>query len=153
MRFLSKLPKVECLLRGSVNIIKFEEGAPRATVAVDKCFSGPGKHSFEVFMKDKRVKTAVGVLNQGKTTEYMRDDPIPETHVSFGGAGWIHPKEISAGGKYAEGDRVKVEVDFTSQLIKFYVNGTFVGEDEWKEASAFPAVSCNGGPCELEVNF
>ncbi|ELU16379.1 hypothetical protein CAPTEDRAFT_213595 [Capitella teleta] len=162
MRFLTKLPHVQCLLRGSANVIIFEEGAPRqvdvaciiivktsdfrATVAVDQCFSAPGKHSFEVFMKDKKVKTAVGVLNEGKTTEYMRDDPIPENHVSFGGAGWIHPKEIAAGGKYTEGDRVKVEIDFTSQKIKFYVNGKFVGEDDWKESSAYPAISCDGGP-------
>jgi hypothetical protein len=122
-------------------------------VAADQCFSSGGQHSFEVYMKDKHVKTAVGVLSEGKTTEYMRDDPIPETHVSFGGAGWIHPKEIAASGKYGQGDRVKVEVDFNAQKIKFYVNGSCVGEDEWKIPQSFPAVSFDGGPCEVEVSF
>ena len=82
-------------------------------------------------MKNKSVKTAVGFLCEGKTTEYMRDDPIGETHVSFGGAGWIHPKEIVATKKYTQGDRVKAEVDFDAGLVKFYVNDDFVGQDEW----------------------
>ena len=104
-------------------------------------------------MRDKKVKTAIGFLNEGKTTEYMRDDPISEIHVSFGGAGWIHPKELAAKAKYTEGDRVRAEVDFDEGKVKFYVNGEYVGEDEWKEATAYPAVSCNGGPCELDVTF
>ena len=40
-----------------------------------------------------------------------------------GELGLIHPKEIEAASKYGQGDRVKVEVDFTEQRVKFYVNG------------------------------
>jgi len=117
-------------------------------------FTAPGTHSFEVFMKDKKVKTAIGYLSEGNTTEYMRDDPIGEVHVSMGGAGWIHPKEIAATHKYKEGDRVKVQVDFDKESVRFYVNNEFAGQDEWQGGNkAYPAVSFDGGPCELEISM
>ena len=117
-------------------------------------YLAPGTHSFEVFMKYKKVKTAIGYLSEGNTTEYMRDDPIGEVHVSMGGAGWIHPKEIAATHKYKEGDRVKVQVDFDKESVRFYVNNEFAGQDEWQGGNkAYPAVSFDGGPCELEISM
>lgn len=104
-------------------------------------------------MTDKRRKTAVGVLSQAQTCEYMRDTPIGEPHLSYGGAGWIHPKEIKAGLTYGQGDSVKVEVDFDKSCVRFYVNEHFSGEDEWTEAVAYPAVSVDGGPCTVDVSF
>ena len=104
-------------------------------------------------MKDKKQRTAVGFLSERKTTEYMRDTPIGETFLSMGGAGWIHPHETAALKKYAEGDRVKVEVNFNDQIVKFYVNSEYAGEAEWKCDQAFPALSSDGGNCELEVTF
>ena len=104
-------------------------------------------------MKDKKRKTAVGFLSECKTTEYMRDTHIGEQHISFGGAGWIHPKEIAAQHKYTEGDRVKVEVDFDKGVVRFYVNSQYAGEDNWCGTVAYPSISVDGGPCELEVRF
>ena len=115
--------------------------------------TSPGKKSFEVFMKDKQVKTAVGFMSEGQTTEYMRDKPIGEVFVSMGGAGWIHPHETATRKKYSQGDRVKVEVDFELSVVRFYVNSEYAGEAVWEPKQALPAVSCDGGPCDLEVTF
>ena len=101
-------------------------------------------------MKIKKVKTAVGFLGDGNTTEYMRDTALSEPHISMGGAGWIHPKEIAANKKYAEGQKVKVEVNFDLKKVAFYVDGLFAGEDEWPHETAYPAISADGGFCELE---
>ena len=51
------------------------------------------------------------------------------------------------------GDRVKAEVDFNSKVIRFYVNGALAGEDAWQHTRAHPALSVDGGPCDLEVTF
>ncbi len=116
-------------------------------------FTAPGRHCFEVWMKDKKRKTAVGFLSERKTTEYMRDTPIGETFLSMGGAGWIHPHETAARKKYGEGDRVRVEANFDEKKVKFFVNSDFAGEADWDCDKAFPAISSDGGNCELEVTF
>ncbi len=125
----------------------------RATVSCEQPFTGPGTYSFEVFMKDKKAKTAVGFLSERKTTEYMRDTPIGEPFLSMGGAGWIHPHETPASKKYKEGDRVKVEVNFDAEVVKFYVNSDYAGEAAWTNDKAFPAISSDGGNVEMEVTF
>ncbi len=122
-------------------------------MSCDQPFTAPGTHSFEVSMRNKPVKTAVGFLSENRTTEYMRDTPIGEYHISMGGAGWVHPKEIKAKHKYRQGDRVKVQVDFDKAKVMFYVNGEYAGEDDWPCKTAYPAISVDGGPCDLDVTF
>ena len=43
-------------------------------------------------------------------------NPIGEDFVSFGGAGFIHPAEITSEKGYGQGDIVKVQVDFRKNI-------------------------------------
>ncbi|CAH1773335.1 unnamed protein product [Owenia fusiformis] len=151
-RFVCGLDNVECSSRDNFQEIVFGEDAPRGTVYCDNPFT-TGTQYFEVFMKNKARKTAVGFLSNNNTTEYMRDKPIGQKFLSMGGAGLIHPLEISAG-KYTQGDMVKAEINFQEMLVKFYVNGNFCGDAPWEGGpQAYPAVSSDGGPNTLEVTF
>eukprot|EP00293_Proteomonas_sulcata_P008073 CAMPEP_0184305672 /NCGR_PEP_ID=MMETSP1049-20130417/14888_1 /TAXON_ID=77928 /ORGANISM="Proteomonas sulcata, Strain CCMP704" /LENGTH=161 /DNA_ID=CAMNT_0026617787 /DNA_START=9 /DNA_END=494 /DNA_ORIENTATION=- len=139
----------------SAETLKVEQKAPRGTVAARESVSAPGKYWFQVGMREKGIKTAVGFMSKGQTTEYMRDQSLAgEAHVSFGGAGWIHPKELKASLGYKEGDTVRAEVDFDQKKIRFFVNETLAGQDEWTHPEAFPAISVDtGGGAELDVTF
>ena len=91
-----------------------------------------------------------------KKIKYFRD-PIGEDFVSFGGAGFIHPQEITCDKGYGQGDIVKVQIDFRKdpkERIEFFVNGNVVGVTGWNFEQAHFALSVDAnGEAEFDVKF
>merc|ERR1712136_437522 len=76
--------------------ISINGGNPRCSVVADNPVvknndATCNKYSMEVALNTKKLKTAIGLMEKGKSFEYMRNDDIGEIFVSFGGAGLIHP--------------------------------------------------------------
>ena len=111
---------------------------------------------YSVHMRLKEIKTAVGIMSQ-PSTAYMRTDPMPNgaSFVSFGGAGWIHPKEIPTTKGYQAGHVVAVRINPSRDSLSFFVNDECVGNDVWHpQDNALPAISIDsGGVAELDVTF
>ena len=84
-------------------------------------------------------------------------NPIGEDFVSFGGAGFIHPKEVPSDQGYGQGDIVKVQVDFQKspqERIEFLVNGKVVGVTGWSYEQAYFALSLDAnGEAEFDIKF
>ena len=87
---------------------------------------------------------------------YFRN-PIGEDFVSFGGAGFIHPQEITTEKGYAQGDIVKVQIDFRKdpkERLEFLVNGKIVGTTSWSHEQAYFALSVDAnGEADFDVKF
>ena len=77
-------------------------------------------------------------------------------NFSFGGAGLIHPQEVSAK-RYSEGDKVAVSIDFSKpqeERVEFSVNSETVGVAPWLPEQAHFAISVDkDGVAELNVKF
>ena len=84
-------------------------------------------------------------------------NPIGEDFVSFGGAGFIHPEEITSEKGYGQGDIVKVQVDFrknAKERLEFLVNGKVVGVTSWSHEKAYFALSLDAnGEADFDVKF
>ena len=84
-------------------------------------------------------------------------NPIGEDFVSFGGAGFIHPAEITSEKGYGQGDIVKVQVDFrknAKERLEFLVNGKVVGVTSWSHEKAHFALSLDAnGEADFDVKF
>merc|ERR1711974_387937 len=94
-----------------VGNILIKGGNPRCSLVAQEPVKG-SLYSMEVNMRKKKLKTALGIMAEGKSFEYLRTNPIGEDFVSFGGAGFMHPVEITTEKGYGQGDIVKVQVDF-----------------------------------------
>merc|ERR1711962_1076877 len=141
--------------------ISINGGNPRCSVVADNLLvkSNDGacnKYSMEVALNTKKLKTAIGLMEKGKSFEYMRNDDIGEIFVSFGGAGLIHPQEVTAK-RYGEGDTVTVAVDFNKpheERVEYSVNNEIVGVAPWLYDQAYFAISVDkAGIAELNVKF
>merc|ERR1719230_1050615 len=126
--------------------ISIHGGNPRCSVVVDVPVvksnnnnNNNNRYSMVVAMPTKKLKTAFGFMEKGKSFKYMRNDPIGEAFTSFGGAGFIHPQEVTAR-RYGEGDTVGVTIDFNKvqeDRLEFAVNGDTVGVAPWLFDQAF----------------
>lgn len=75
-------------------------------------------------------------------------------YVSFGGAGYIYPAKASAKRGYAEGDRIKCQLDWEKQHVEFFVNAQQVGIGDWDGSDvAFPAISVFPGDLQADISF
>lgn len=72
----------------------------------------------------------------------------------MGGAGFLYPAEKRAKRGYANGDLVKVSIDFATNVVEFNVNGESVGSAPWMrgKTEAYPVISCAGGPIVMKIN-
>ena len=84
-------------------------------------------------------------------------NPIGEDFVSFGGAGFMHPQEITTEKGYGQGDKVKVQIDFRKppkERIEFLVNEKVVGVTNWSHEQAYFALSVDAnGEADFDVKF
>ena len=84
-------------------------------------------------------------------------NPIGEDFVSFGGAGFMHPQEITTEKGYGQGDKVKVQIDFRKppkERIEFLVNEKVVGVTSWSHEQAYFALSVDAnGEADFDVKF
>lgn len=111
---------------------------------------------FSVKFDKKEKKTAIGFSTvQPPVDTYL----TPEFHsggeyVSMGGAGFMYPLKTSASRGYKEGDTVTVQLDFSSRIISFSVNGDNVGSTPWhfeNTKEVYPFISCEGGLLEMSI--
>jgi SPRY domain len=117
---------------------------------------GSSRAAFTVSFKRKDSRTAIGFATaQPPSNTYMTPDYYrgSVSYISMGGAGFIYPAKSRATGGYKEGDRVSVEVDFSSNTVTFSVNGRVVATAPWPSTAkeAYPFISCEGGVLEMEV--
>merc|ERR1711977_435135 len=134
---------------------------PRCNLPAEQCIDSrdhsTGKYSMEVTMRTKKLKTALGLMEKGKSFTYMRNDPIGEGFVSFGGAGWIHPQEVRTTRGYSQGDVVKVTLDFSKPVherVEFSVNNKLVGVAPWTYDTVCFGLSVDAnGVADLGVTF
>jgi SPRY domain len=130
----------------------------RVTLSTTQSFlrSESNTAKFSVKFDKKEKKTAIGFSAvQPPVDTYL----TPEFHsggayISMGGAGFIYPLKTSASRGYMEGDTVTVQLDFTSRIISFSVNGDNVGSTSWhfeNTKEVFPFISCEGGLLEMSV--
>jgi hypothetical protein len=123
--------------------------------------SAGDKKAFTVKFIEKSRRTAIGVsatkladLNTYLTPDYYSGSD----YVSMGGAGYFYPSRSRATKGYAEGDTVRVEVDFAGMKVHYQVNGVAVGSALLKNGSdgrdsVYPFISCEGGPITMEVEY
>ena len=130
----------------------------RVTLTTSNSFlrSDSNTAKFSVKFEKKEMKTAIGFSTvQPPVDTYLTPDfHSGGEYVSMGGAGFIYPLKNSACRGYKEGDTVTVELDFTSGIISFSVNGDKVGSTAWhfeNTKEVFPFISCEGGLLEMSI--
>ena len=126
------------------------------TIPIRRSSSQIEECQYTVNFKIKNSRTAIGFLskptNDYMTPQYMTDANI--YYISMGGAGYIYPKCKSATRGYSNGDSVSVQLDFQQNIVKFFVNGDYVGSDDWKPSidDAYFSISSEPGDVEVTVS-
>lgn len=156
-RNLSFLAHKNVLLSG-IKVTLTAAQRERVTLSSSQSFlrSDSNIAKFSVKFDKKEKKTAIGfsAVQPPEDTYLTPDFYSGGEYISMGGAGFIYPLKSSASKGYREGDTVTVQLDFTSGVISFSVNGDNVGSTPWhfeNTREVFPFISCEGGLLEMSV--
>lgn len=140
------------------NEIIFKSGMRPTSISTVDPILRDSNFSFEVTLIVKEQRMAIGLsFSNSPSALYMKPDYNPDLsgYISFGGAGYIYPESRLAKRGYANGDTVKMSVDWISNDCIFYVNNELAGSSKLPMNCKFvyPSLSSEGGLVKAIVNI
>ena len=147
--------------KGKVTTVTFSDACKSpVTVTSDEPFrrTAGGVSRFSLRLPTKGARTAIGLqFSSSPSTQYLTPSYQPSltTYISFGGAGYLYPAKKPAKNGYSEGDAIEVSLDWSANVVRFYVNSVLVGTGTIEDSSAvevaWPSISSEGGVVVAEI--